>query len=81
MAVTKKNELELMANVHALCVSVVRLTGSMMVLESSFEAIAKQQRDILVRLGDDPKEVAASFNRAKSDAFFQSERQSRSANE
>jgi hypothetical protein len=65
----EKTELELMSNIHAMTVAIIQLCERMMVLEATVSAIAKQQQTIAVRMGDDPKTAAASFEKAKNDAF------------
>lgn len=64
-----EDQMELIVHVEALCDSVVQLTGRMMVLHSKIEAVASQQRRLLVRLGDDPSVVDAAFEKAKNDGF------------
>jgi hypothetical protein len=64
-----EDQLELMGKVHALSISVIHLVSRVMVLESTLSAVAQQQRDILVRMGADPKVVEDAFERAKADAF------------
>ena len=56
-------------NVHGLFVSAVHLTARMLILESFVQAIAAQQREILVRLGGDSKLIEIAFEKARRDAF------------